>query len=125
LGWAASARVICSGVQSILRSEYVLQARAAGSGTKRLLLKHILPNLAPALLAQFWISIPVFILAEANLGILGLGVAEPLPSWGGLLGDLQELPNVAAEPWKLAPLLLLAAVVASFELLLNPSEVKV
>ncbi len=50
-----------------------------------------MPNLKPVLYAQFWISIPVFILSEANLGILGLGVAEPMPSWGSLLKELEGL----------------------------------
>jgi peptide/nickel transport system permease protein len=62
------------------------------------------PNLKPVLYAQFWISIPVFILSEANLGILGLGVAEPMPSWGSLLKELEGLVSVGEEPWKFVPL---------------------
>ena len=68
-----------------------MQARASGCTAWRLSLVHVLPNLKPVLYAQFWISIPVFILSEANLGILGLGVAEPLPSWGSLLRELEGL----------------------------------
>src|SRR5581483_6513586 len=82
LGWAAAARIVCSDARSLRQSDFVLQARAAGNGAGRLMTRHLLPNLLPILYAQFWISIPVFILAEANLSILGLGVAEPLPSWG-------------------------------------------
>src|SRR5581483_4544247 len=84
LGWAAAARIVCSDARSLRQSDFVLQARAAGNGAGRLMTRHLLPNLLPILYAQFWISIPVFILAEANLSILGLGVAEPLPSWGSL-----------------------------------------
>ncbi len=126
LGWAASARVLCAGTSALVRSEFVLQAKAAGISGPRLFVRHVLPNLAPTLLAQFWISIPVFILAEANLGILGLGVAEPLPSWGSLLRELQDFASSASlssEPWKLASLLLLVAVVTSFQLLLSRHEV--
>ena len=43
----------------------------------------------PVLRAQFWIAVPVYILAETTLGMLGLGVSEPLPSWGGLLRELE------------------------------------
>jgi ABC-type dipeptide/oligopeptide/nickel transport system permease subunit len=79
--------------------------------------------LTPILGAQFWISIPVFILAEANLGMLGLGVAEPLPSWGSLLRELQELALFPGEYWKLAPLAVLVMVVSSLELLFSRAEV--
>ena len=82
LGWAASARVMCAWGGVLRNSDFVLQARATGVRGWRLAIVHMLPNLKPLLFAQFWISVPVFILAEANLGILGLGVAEPLPSWG-------------------------------------------
>ena len=70
-------------------SDFIVQARASGLHGSRLFFVHVLPSLKPVLYAQFWISIPVFILSEANLGILGLGVAEPLPSWGSLLRELE------------------------------------
>ena len=79
LGWAAAARVVHASVRTLRNSDFVLQARASGCGRLRLLFVHLLPNLRPILLAQFWISIPVFILTEANLGLMGLGVSEPLP----------------------------------------------
>ncbi len=123
LGWAASARVMCAGAAAARNSGFVLQARATGIGRLRLALVHVLPNLKPVLLAQFWTSVPVFILAEANLGILGLGVAEPLPSWGSLLRELEDLAMSPGEYWKLVPLVLLIVVVSSFELLLSRSEV--
>jgi ABC-type dipeptide/oligopeptide/nickel transport system permease subunit len=122
-GWAASARVLCAGAESLRNSEFILMARSAGISKWRLITVHVLPNLKPALLAQFWISIPVFILSEANLGILGLGVAEPLPSWGSLLRELEGLAGFATEVWKLAPLVLLVAVVSSFQLVLTSDEV--
>jgi ABC-type dipeptide/oligopeptide/nickel transport system permease subunit len=93
LGWAAGASVVCAGAGALRNSDFALQARALGCSEWRLLLRHLAPNLRPLLLAQFWISVPVFILAEANLGILGLGVSEPLPSWGSLLRELEAGPT--------------------------------
>jgi len=122
LGWAASARVLCAGARSIKNSDFVLLARANGIGRIRLLMLHVLPNLKPVLLAQFWISIPVFILSEANLGILGLGVAEPLPSWGSLLRELENFANFGGEYWKLVPLVLLVITVTSFQLVLSRDD---
>jgi len=123
LGWAASARVLSTSAGALRNSDFVLQARASGLTGPRLFLIHVLPNLKPVLYAQFWISIPVFILSEANLGILGLGVAEPLPSWGSLLRELEGLLSFREEPWRLVPLLLLILVMTSFQLLLSNEEV--
>jgi peptide/nickel transport system permease protein len=122
LGWTAAARVLCASASSIRSADFVRQARAAGIRGQRLFWMHVMPNLTPVLSAQFWISIPVFILAEANLGILGLGVAEPMPSWGSLLKELEGLASVGDQPWKLAPLLLLVAVLMSFQLLLSAQD---
>ena len=122
LGWTAAARVLCASAGSLRGSDFVRQARAAGVGNARLFWIHVLPNLKPVLYAQFWISIPVFILSEANLGILGLGVTEPLPSWGSLLRELEGLVSVGAEPWKFVPLILLVVVVTSFQLVLSRQD---
>ena len=122
LGWTSAARVLCASAATLRNSDFVCQARASGIRGARLFWVHVLPNLKPVLYAQFWISIPVFILSEANLGILGLGVAEPLPSWGSLLRELEGLVSVREEPWKFVPLILLVLVVTSFQLLLSKQE---
>lgn len=124
LGWAASARIICAGVRDLMKSEFVWMARAAGFYGFKLVRLHLLPNLRGALLAQFWISIPVFIITEANLGVLGLGVSEPLPSLGSLLGELQRMVTLRPEPWQFIPLIVLMIVVGSFQVLLNKHEVR-
>lgn len=123
LGWASAARVVCAGAAGMRNADFVLLARASGVHPARLLAVHVLPNLAPVLLAQFWFSIPVFILAEANLGILGLGVAEPLPSWGSLLRELQEFVVFPTEYCKLVPLIVLVVAVTSFQFVISKNEV--
>jgi ABC-type dipeptide/oligopeptide/nickel transport system permease subunit len=122
LGWTSAARVLCSTAGSLRESDFVRQARASGIRGARLFWIHVLPNLKPVLYAQFWISIPAFILSEANLGILGLGVAEPMPSWGSLLKELEGLVSVGEEPWKFVPLILLVVVVTSFQLVLSKQD---
>lgn len=122
LGWTSAARVLCASASSLRDSDFVRQARASGVCGSRLFWIHVLPNLKPVLFAQFWISIPAFILSEANLGILGLGVAEPLPSWGSLLKELEGLVSVGEEPWKFVPLVLLVIVVTAFQFLLSGQE---
>lgn len=122
LGWAAAARVLCADASTLRESDFIVLARACGTGPWRLLWRHIVPNLRPVVFAQFWISVPVFILAEANLGMLGLGVAEPLPSWGSLLRELQGYSAISGQPWQFVPLLLFVLVVSSFHLALLKQE---
>jgi len=117
LGWAASARIVCAGARALRYSDYILLARANGCSETRIALRHVLPNLKPILLAQFLISIPVFVLAEANLGALGLGVSEPFPSWGGMLRGLENYSATLANPWKVAPLALLLVVTSCFQMI--------
>jgi len=122
LGWATPARIIRAGTRTLVHSDYLVQARASGVSRTRLFWRHLLPNLRPILLAQFWISVPVFILSEANLGLLGLGVSEPLPSWGAMLRELENYTAILHSPWMLVPALLLVVVVCCLQLVLRTEE---
>jgi len=122
LGWAGPARIIRAGTRTLVNADYLTQASASGISRWRLFWRHLLPNLRPILLAQFWISVPLFILSEANLGLLGLGVSEPLPSWGAMLRELENYSAVLKNPWMLAPAILLVIVVSCLQLLLRTEE---
>ena len=115
LGWASPARVVRSGVRSFRDSDFVLHARSTGCSELRIFWRHVLPNLRPVLLAQFWTSIPVFILTEANLGFLGLSAGEPFPTWGTLLRELQS--PLLARPEAFAPVIAIALSVCCFRLI--------
>lgn len=123
LGWAGPARVACMAVREFRSGDLMLQSRAMGMTPARVILRQLPPTLSPVLRAQFWIAVPLFILSEANLGALGLSVAEPLPSWGNLLAELQYLPGIADRPAVLAPAILLCTTVCCI-LLLTRREVK-
>jgi peptide/nickel transport system permease protein len=122
LGWPSSLRVAWAAARNLRNSDFLLLTRAGGCPPRRILLRHVLPNLRPVLFAQFWVSIPLFILTEATLSMLGLGVMEPLPSWGNLLKGLEDFSAVRANPWMLSPLVLLVLVVISFQLILPAAE---
>jgi peptide/nickel transport system permease protein len=121
-GWAPGARVVQASVADLRVSGMILHARACGCSRFRLLSIHILPNLKPVLVAQFWTLLPVFVLAEANLGILGLGFAEPVPSWGNILSELRNYQAIYEAPWLLAPAALLVLVIASLHLVLSDGQ---
>jgi ABC-type dipeptide/oligopeptide/nickel transport system permease subunit len=77
--------------------DFVQGARALGAGDLRVMGRHILPNIASALLVQATVSIPGAIIAEAILSFLGLGVQPPSPSWGTMLNAAQQFLESA--PW--------------------------
>ena len=114
-GWAWPARIFAASIRQMKQSGWLLQARASGISRWRIALVQAWPHLRAIALAQFRVLIPAYILSEASLGLLGLGVAEPLPSWGNLLAELQHPGRVHDNPWILAPLALLMLVMISLE----------
>ena len=119
VGWASGARVVGASVARLRAAPPILHARAAGCPESRVLWLHILPNLRPILVAQFWILVPVFLLTEANLGALGLGIAEPTPSWGNMLAELQNYQLVLEAPWILAPAVLLFVILSGLHFVVS------
>jgi peptide/nickel transport system permease protein len=122
-GWAWPARIFTAAIRQMKQSGWLLQARASGIPASRIALVHAWPHLRALALAQFRILVPAYILSEASLGLLGLGVAEPLPSWGNLLAELQHPARVQENPWILAPLALLMLVMIALEALQPSREV--
>lgn len=114
LGWPASARAVYRGATQLRTSEWMLYARAAGLRGPGVV-RHIVPRLFHLLAPQFLISIPAFVMAEANLGALGLGVGEPLPSWGGMLFELNNSPMLMQTRWVYFPVILLVGVLLLLE----------
>jgi peptide/nickel transport system permease protein len=122
LGWPSSLRVVWAAARTLRQSDQILLARALGYRNSQLLFRQAIPSLRPVFLAQFWISIPIFILTEATLSMLGLGVMEPLPSWGNLLRGFEDFSAVAANPWRIAPLVILVLTVICFQFIFPQSE---
>lgn len=122
-GWAWPARIFRAAIRQVRQSGWLLEARASGMTPWRIALVHVWPHLRAIAVAQFRVLIPAYILSEASLGLLGLGVAEPLPSWGNLLAELQHPGRVQDNPWILAPLALLMLVMIALEALQPVREV--
>src|SRR6185295_1530617 len=87
LGWTGYARVARAEVSSLRRWDFVLAAEALGAGPLRVIVRHLLPLAAPALLVQATFGLSGAIVAEASLSFLGLGAPAPLPSWGAMIDE--------------------------------------
>jgi peptide/nickel transport system permease protein len=103
-------------VMAVKVEDYVEAARAVGNPPVRIAVKHILPNIMPALIVQATISIATAIIAEASLSFLGLGQQPPAPSWGSMLNTAQRFLTNA--PWMaIWPGLAIFLAVLSFNML--------
>lgn len=103
IGWARPARLVRGIVLSSRDRNYVLAARGFGGSDFYLLRRHILPEAFGVLLTQAALLVPRYIAAEVTLSFFGLGVTEPLPSWGNMLSTLQQYSVLVSYGWLLAP----------------------
>jgi peptide/nickel transport system permease protein len=112
----AFARVARAATMQVMVTDYILAARAAGRRRTAVALRHVLPNISSVLIVQASVSFAIAILAEAALSFLGFGTRPPIPSWGRMLQESQELlfstPRLA-----LWPGLAIALAVLGFNLL--------
>ena len=90
LGWPSIARVFRSSIFGVKENEYVDAARSMGASTRRILLKHIMPNSISPIIVVATMTIGGAILTEAALSFLGMGVQPPAPSWGGMLSEARS-----------------------------------
>ena len=112
-GWVAFGRLARAQFVALKPREYVLSARALGASDARVMLRHILPNAAGPIVVILVIAIPEAIFAEAGLSVLGLGVKNPIPSWGKMIA---EGAPYAATYWYLMviPTVLIAVTMLAF-----------
>jgi peptide/nickel transport system permease protein len=89
-------------------------ARGFGASHAYLLRRHVLPFTFPAVITQATIMIPQYITAEVTLSFLGLGIGEPVPSWGSMLADARQFHALLEHPWLLAPALFLIPVLFGY-----------
>jgi peptide/nickel transport system permease protein len=103
VGWVRPARIVRGVVLSARELGFVLAARGFGASPLYLIRRHILPLTWSVVLTQATVLIPQFILAEVTLSFLGLGVGEPVPSWGNMLADATRYHTLVGHTWMLAP----------------------
>ena len=87
VAWLDACRLLRAQLLSLRERDFVLAARTLGASSARIATRHLLPNAVAPLVVAITIGIPVAIFAEAGLSFLGLGVNDPIPSWGKMVGN--------------------------------------
>jgi peptide/nickel transport system permease protein len=103
VGWAGMARIIRGMVLSVREREYVEAGKSLGLSDLQLVQRHILPSTFTYAIIAATMSVPGYILAESGLSFLGLGIRDPMASWGNMLAASQNLTTLTTRPWILAP----------------------
>lgn len=116
-GWASLARVVRGIVLSLRERDYIVAAHSIGATDARIIGRHILPQLSGLVLVQAALAAPGYILAEVTLSYLGLGIQEPVPSWGNMLSAGGSVTALVGHWWLLAPGAALLCVSLGFQLL--------
>ena len=115
-GWVNMSRIVRAQVLKLKSNEYVLASRTLGASSKRILLKHLLPNTMGQIIITFMFSVPHAIFFEAFLAFIGLGVPIPMASLGTLINDGYR--SAMLYPYQvLCPAAVLSVLMLSFNLL--------
>jgi oligopeptide transport system permease protein len=113
--WIEPCRLMRAEALTLRHRDYVEAARALGATTVRVLGRHLLPTAIGPMIVVATTTVPKIVFAEAGLSYLGLGISDPLPSWGKMVGDsvgyLQAYPALG-----IAPAIMIAVTVLSFTL---------
>jgi peptide/nickel transport system permease protein len=91
VAWVTLSRLIRGEVISVKSRDYVDAARVVGATDRRVIFRHILPNVLPVMIVWASLTVPALILTEATLSFLGLGIRPPDPSWGNMLSNAQRV----------------------------------
>ena len=97
LSWMGLARLVRGNALSLKNQEFVLAARSIGASNRRIILRHLLPNVMAPIIVSLTLSMGTAVVMESALSYLGLGITPPTPSWGNMLTNAQDVMQDA--PW--------------------------
>jgi len=103
LAWGGVARVVRSRVLAEKENEYILASQSIGCKSSKVIIKHLLPNVASTIIVQATLIMAVTIVAESGLSFLGLGVPADTPSWGNMLFEARNSDVLKDKLWMWVP----------------------
>ncbi len=117
LSWTLLAREIRGKVMAMRETDFVLAAREMGASDMRIIFYHLYPNTLSHTIVILTLTIPSIILAESFLSFLGIGIQEPLVSWGVMMREAQTIQTLGFNQWIIAPVLFILLAVLGFNFL--------
>ncbi len=117
LSWTTLAREVRGKVLALSQTDFILAAKEMGASDSRIIFRHLFPNTLSHVIVILTLSIPGVILAESFLSFLGIGIQEPLTSWGLLMRNAQNLQTLSQQTWILMPSAFIILAVLGFNFL--------
>jgi peptide/nickel transport system permease protein len=117
LSWTTLAREVRGKVLSLRETDFILAAKEMGASDARIILRHLYPNTLSHIIVILTLTIPGVILAESFLSFLGIGITEPLISWGLMMRNTQDIQTLGQNAWILAPIAFIVTAVLGFNFL--------
>ena len=117
LSWTLLAREVRGKVLAFRETDFILAAKEMGASDARIIFLHLFPNSISHIIVVLTLTIPQIILAEAFLSFLGIGIQEPLVSWGFLMRDAQNLQTLGTHTWIMTPVIFIIVAVLGFNFL--------
>ena len=117
LSWTTLEREVRGKVMAFRETDFILAAKEMGASNARIIFLHLYPNSLSHVLVILTLTIPSIILAEAFLSFLGIGIQEPLISWGLLMSNAQNIQSLGQYPWMMSPVLFIIVAVLGFNFL--------
>jgi peptide/nickel transport system permease protein len=117
LGWTQLARQVRGQIMAFRETDFILAAKEMGASDPRIIFKHLYPNSLSHIIVILTLTVPSIILAEAFLSFLGIGIQEPLVSWGTLMHDAQNLQTLGSNLWIMTPVIFIVTAVLGFNFL--------
>jgi peptide/nickel transport system permease protein len=117
LSWTLLAREVRGKVLSLRETDFVLAAREMGASDARIIFHHLYPNCLSHIIVVLTLTIPSIILAESFLSFLGIGIQEPLVSWGVMMREAQTIQTLGFNQWIVSPVFFIFVAVLGFNFL--------
>jgi len=117
LGWTGLAREIRGKTLALRETDFIMAAKEMGASDRRIIFRHLFPNCLSHIIVVMTLTIPAIILAESFLSFLGIGIQEPLVSWGTMMREAQSLQTLGSNPWLMWPAAFILLAVLGFNFL--------
>jgi len=117
LSWTTLAREVRGKVLSLRETDFILAAKEMGASDARIIFRHLYPNTLSHVIVILTLTVPGVILAESFLSFLGIGITEPLISWGLMMRNTQDIQTLGQNAWILSPIAFIIMAVLGFNFL--------